>query len=133
MSTALQADEVVVGGKAEGTHDKSIITLLETARANNITFNCYKFVFKSKDLKLFDGNLTPEEYKGDSKKLQAITEMKLPQNLLDLQSYLGLVNYLNHFSRAGSTTDSIQQLMPQKVHSKHHFQQFSRRSQMHLS
>ena len=55
------ADDGLVDGKAEVPHDKSIITLLETARANNIIFNHDKFVFKSKDLKFFGGNLTQRD------------------------------------------------------------------------
>ena len=73
------------------------VSSVETARANNITFNSDKFVFKSNDLKFF-GNLTWEGYKVDPKEVHTITEMKPPQNLQDLQSYLGLVNYLNCFS-----------------------------------
>ena len=53
------AGHVLVDGKAEVPHDKSIITLLEIARAHNITFNHDKFVFESKYFKFFGGNLTP--------------------------------------------------------------------------
>ena len=56
-------DDVPVDGKAEVPHDKGIITLLETASANNATFNCDKFVLKSKYIKFFGGTLTPEGYK----------------------------------------------------------------------
>ena len=54
------ADDVLVDGKSEVPLDKSIITQVETAKANNITFNCGKFVFKSKNLGFFGGNLTSE-------------------------------------------------------------------------
>ena len=43
-------------GNAEIPHDAAVITLLETARANNLTFNPEKFVFKSQAL------LKPEKY-----------------------------------------------------------------------
>ena len=92
------ADDALIDGKAEISHDKSIITLLENARANSIIFNGDKFFFKSKDLKFVGGNLIPEGYKVDPQKVQAFTEMRPPQNHQDLQSYLGLVNCLNHFS-----------------------------------
>ena len=69
-------------------------------RANNLTFDEKKFVFKSQDCALFGGNLTPAGYKMDPKKVKASTEMKPPENLQDLQSFLGLVNYLNRFSPA---------------------------------
>ena len=40
-------DDVLCHGNAEIPHDAAVITLLETARANNLTFNAEKFVFKS--------------------------------------------------------------------------------------
>ena len=57
-------------------------------------------MFKSQDCAFFGGNLTAAGYRMDPKKVQAITEMKPPENLQDLQSVLGLVNYLNRFSPA---------------------------------
>ena len=92
------ADNILCHDNVEATHDAAIIILLETARANNLTFNANKFVFKSQDCAFFGGNLTPAVQ--DPKKVQAITEMRPAENLQDLQSFLGLVNYLNRFSPA---------------------------------
>ena len=92
------ADDVLCHGSREATHDATVITLLETARANSLTFNAKKFIFKSQDCKFFGGNLTPSGYKVNPGKVQAITEMKPPQSLQELKSFLGLVNYLNRFS-----------------------------------
>ena len=39
--------------------DAPVITLLKTARTNNLTFNADKFVFKSQDCLFIGGNLTP--------------------------------------------------------------------------
>jgi len=52
------ADDVLSHGKTAATHDATVITLLETARANNLTFNAKKFVFRSQDCPFFGGNLT---------------------------------------------------------------------------
>ena len=93
-------DDILCHGKEETTHDAAVITLLETARANNLTFSANKFVFKSQDCTFFGGHLTPAGCKMDPKKLQAISEMRPPENLQDLQSFQGLVNYLNRFSPA---------------------------------
>ena len=46
-STTGIADDVLCHGNAEIPHDAVVITLLETARANNLTFKAEKFVFKS--------------------------------------------------------------------------------------
>ena len=72
------ADVVLVDGKAEVTHEKSIITLLETARVNDITFICENLVSKSKCLRFFCRNLIPQGYKVDPKKVQANMEMLPP-------------------------------------------------------
>ena len=94
------ADHILCHGNEETTHDTAVITLPETARANNLTFNPNKFVFKSQDCAFFGGHLTPVGYKIDPKKVQAMSEIKPRENLQDLQSFLGLVNYLNRFSPA---------------------------------
>ena len=75
-------------------------TLLETARANNLILNTNKFAFKSQDCAFFGGHLTPAGYKMEPKMVQATSKMKPPENLQDLQSFLGLLNYLNRFSPA---------------------------------
>ena len=74
-------DNILCHGSKETTHDIAVITSLETARVNNLTFNANKFVFKSQDCAFFRGNLTPARYRMDPKKVQAITEMKPPENL----------------------------------------------------
>ena len=51
-------DDILCHGNEETTHDVAVITLLETARVNNLTFNTNKFVFKSQDCAFFGGNLT---------------------------------------------------------------------------
>ena len=91
---------ILCHGNEETTNDVAAITLLEKAIANNLTFNANKFVFKSPDCAVFRGHLNLAWYKMDPNKVQAISEMKPPENLQDLQSFLGLVNYLNRYSTA---------------------------------
>ena len=67
-STAGIADDVLCYGNAEITHDAAVITLWETARANNLTFNAEKFVSKSQDCPFFAGSLTSHGYKIDPQK-----------------------------------------------------------------
>ena len=54
--------------------------------------------FKSTDCKFFGHRLTPDGIKVDPKKIEAIIQMDLPQNVASLQSFNGMVNYLKKFS-----------------------------------
>ena len=53
--------------------------------------------FRSQDCKFFRHKLKPEGLKEDSDKVSAITQMKPPDTIQDLRSFLGMVNYLNRF------------------------------------
>ena len=65
---------------------------------NNLTLNAKKFIFKSTDCPFFGHNITPDGLKIDPKKVEAILSMEAPTDLKDLQSFLGLVKYLNRYS-----------------------------------
>ena len=54
--------------------------------------------FKSTDCKLFGHRLTPDGIKVDPKNIEAIIQMDPPQNVISLQSFSGMVNYLKKFS-----------------------------------
>ena len=93
------ADDILIPGKhANHDYDARLLTPLETACMNNVTLNAKKFNFKSTDCPFFGHNLTPEALKIDLKKVEAILSMEAPTNIKDLQSFLGLVKYLNRFS-----------------------------------
>ena len=132
------ADYVLVNGKAEVPHEKSIITLLETARANNITLNCSPetffgchsiiFVFKLKALMFFVGNLTWERCKGDHKRVQATKESsrslelpgtsQLPKLLQSKVSRAnGTTEQEGHSLHLGKLTESSIWVNPERDHS----------------
>ena len=92
------ADDILTHGTMEIEHDGRLLTLLETARMNNLSLNPKKIQFKSTDCKFFGHRLTPEGLKPDPEKIKAIVEMKAPQSIQTLQSFNGMVNYLKRFS-----------------------------------
>ena len=54
--------------------------------------------FKSTDCKFFGHRLTPDSIKVSPKKIEAIIQMDLPQNMANLQSFNEMINYLKKFS-----------------------------------
>ena len=92
------ADDIVIHGVTENTHDGTVLVLCKTARLNNISLNSKKMQFKSTDCKFFGHRLTPDGIKVDPKKIEAIIQMDPPQKVTNLQSFNGMVNYLKKFS-----------------------------------
>ena len=92
------ADDIVIHGATENTHDGTVLLLCETVRLNNLSLNSKKMQFKSTDCKFFRHRLTPDGIKVDPKKIEAIIQMDPPQNVVNLQSFNGMVNYLKKFS-----------------------------------
>lgn len=105
------ADDVLTSGSTVYEHDGRLLLLLETAQMNNVTFNQNKFQFRTDNCSFFGHSLTPDGLKVDSKKVEAIQKMEPPQNLKELQSFLGLVNYLNRYSpRLADLTEPLRKL-----------------------
>ena len=92
------ADDILTHRETEIQHDGRLLTLLETARMNNLSLNPDKIQFKSTDCKFFGHRLTPEGLKPDPEKVKAIVQMKALQSIQNLQSFNGMVNYLKRFS-----------------------------------
>ena len=92
------AHDIVIHGATENMHDETVLVLCKTARLNNLSLNSKKMQFKSTDCKCFGNRLTPDGIKVDPKKIEAIVQMDLPQNVASLQSFNGVVNYLKKFS-----------------------------------
>ena len=92
------ADDIVIYGARENTHDGTVFVLCETARLNNLSLNSKKMQLKSTDCKFFRHRLTPDGIKVDPKKIEATAQMDPPQNVASLHSFNGMVNYLKKFS-----------------------------------
>ena len=92
------ADDTFTFGTSEKDHDDHLLNVLETARKNNVRFNPDKFQFKVSEASFFGLKWTPEGLKPDENKVRSIVDMQPPNDVKELQSFLGMVNYLNRFS-----------------------------------
>ena len=72
--------------------------LLETVKKNNIKLNFNKIQYKQKEVDFFDKTYTIQGHKPSNMKVKAIKELPRPTNLKDLQTFLGMVQYLSKFS-----------------------------------
>lgn len=79
-------------------------------------FNEDKFKFKVNEESFFGLTWTPEGIRPDENKIKAILNMPPPKNLAELQSFMGMINYLNRFSPiTAQTSEPVRQLMKKEV------------------
>jgi len=92
------ADDIFVYGSTEEEHDRNLINLMERAQEKGIVFNAEKLQFKCNKVSFFGHTWSPEGVCPDNKKVSAILDIEAPKDTKNLQSFLGLVNYLTRYS-----------------------------------
>lgn len=110
------ADDIFVHGATEEEHDRNLVNLMKRARKKGIKFNQAKLQFKCSKVSFFGHAWTPEGIQPDNRKISAILAMKPPENAKDLQSFLGLVNYLTRYSSSLATiTAPLRELTKKEI------------------
>jgi hypothetical protein len=81
-------------------HEIRLKALLEKCKTNGVKLNPRKCKICLPEIPFYGLIVGKEGTKPDPKKLQALKALPMPANLKELQSFLGLVNYLARFSPA---------------------------------
>ena len=92
------ADDILLFGSSDIEHDQAFINMLETCRKNNVSLNSSKLQFKQEKVNFYGHTLTEKQLQPAEDKLQAIKNIKVPENAAELLTILGMINYLNRFS-----------------------------------
>ena len=112
------ADDIMVVGKQPNhkDHDMALTHLLKTARECNIRLNYNKLQYKCTEVNLFGKTYTIDGRKPLQSKVKAIQEMPPPQSKKQVQSFIGMINYLSKFSaRLSELTEPIRELGKERV------------------
>ena len=112
------ADDIMVIEKQpkHKDHGPALTTLLNTASECNVHLNYEKLQYKQKDVKFFKETYTIDGCKPVQSKIKAIQEMPAPQCKKQVQSFIGIVNYLSKFpARLSEFTEPIRDLCTEKV------------------
>ena len=112
------ADDIMVVGNQPNhrDHDVALTNLLETARKSNIHLNYNKLAYKKTEVEFFGETYTTDGCKPAQSKVSAIVETPLPTNKKQVQSFIGMVNYLSKFSaRLSKLAEPIRELCKDKV------------------
>ena len=94
------ADDIKVVGKQQNHRDldQALTTLLQTAKACNVRLNYEKLQYKQTEVAFFGEMYTVNGFKPAQSKVKAIVEMPPPNCKKQVQSFIGMINYLSTFS-----------------------------------
>ena len=112
------ADDIMVVGNQPNhrDHDVALTNLLETARKSNIHLNYNKLAYKKTEVDFFGETYTMDGCKAAQSKVLAISEMPPPTSKKQVQSFIGMVNYLSTFlARLSELAELIRDIYKDKV------------------
>ena len=97
LGTISIADDVGVFGKTEAEHDKHLHNLMRVALQHGLVFNIDKCDIKQANMKFFGLEFSADGVRPDPGKAADIQRMKEPQNVAQLQKFLGIATYMSPF------------------------------------
>ena len=90
-------DDICIYGKTREEHDTNLLELMKTASKNGLVFNSHKCSIRQPQITFYGAIFTSQGMKPDPTKIQALQDLPKPDNHKQLQSFLGLINYLQPF------------------------------------
>ena len=90
-------DDTVIFGVDQEDHDANLINLLNVCQKEGLVLNSKKLELRRERVTFFGAEYSAQGMHPDPKKVQGITEMTAPMDKQQLQSFLGMVNYMGTF------------------------------------
>ena len=91
------ADDVGVFGLCSAEHDKHLHNLMKVARQHGLVFNIGKCEIKKTNMKFFGLEFDASGVRPDPGRVADIQRMMAPQNVSQLQEFLGIATYMSPF------------------------------------
>ena len=86
-----------VYGKDTTEHNHNLLQFMNTAQAQGLVFNRSKCAIRQSQISFYGAIFTAQGMRPDPAKVQALQDLPVPQISKLLQSFLGLINYLQPF------------------------------------
>ena len=90
-------EDICVFGKTQQDHDENLLQLMKIAQKHGLVFNSNKCQNSKQQITFYGAIFSMKGMKPDPKKVQALQDLPIPQTQKELQSFLGLINYLQPF------------------------------------
>eukprot|EP00914_Ancora_sagittata_P001774 GHVO01004218.1.p1 GENE.GHVO01004218.1~~GHVO01004218.1.p1 ORF type:complete len:550 (-),score=74.23 GHVO01004218.1:1348-2997(-) len=113
------ADDVKVQGSTEEHHDLHLLETVHRAKQAGLKFNPDKCAIKKRKIDYFGRIISADGVEPCSKKVKAIMDLAAPKDKQELQSFLGMANYLSAFiPNLTKNTHLMRALLKKDVHFK---------------
>ena len=111
------ADGILICGSTDQEHDQAFTGMLKATGKHNVSLNSEKLQFKQPQVDFYGHTLTKNGIQPAGEKLEAISNIKTPSNVKELQTILGMVTYLNRYSaKLANMTSLLRELTKKHVH-----------------
>lgn len=91
-------DDILIYGKTKQEHNENLRAMLQRSRERGVKLNPEKSVVCATEVSYFGHLITKDGVKPDPAKIAAIKDMKPPKDKGELETILGMVNYLSKFA-----------------------------------
>lgn len=109
-------DDILIYGDSEEEHDLRLQKVLKVLKENNVLLNQEKCIYKVQRVHFLGHDLTPEGIKPLTKYVESISQFRAPKTVEELQSFLGLLNYINKWiPNLATLTEPLKQLLRKKT------------------
>ena len=96
-TTNIIADDVMIHGETDQQHNRHLIQVLNKCRETGLKLNPDKFIFRATEVPFSGHTVSSSGLCADPKKIQSIMNMPPPSGKTQLNSFIGMCNYLMNY------------------------------------
>ncbi len=91
-------DDILIYGKTKEEHDTNLRAMLQRSRERGVKLNPDKSTICATEVSYFGHRITKDGIKPDPAKIAAVKDMEPPKDKGELETILGMINYLSKFA-----------------------------------
>lgn len=108
-------DDILIHGKDKLEHDQNLEKTLQVIRENGMEVNQKKCEIGVQELEFLGHTISNKGITAAASKVEAIKSFRRPESIAELQSFLGLVNYVSKFiSDCSTQTATLRGMLKEK-------------------